>query len=249
MQRFVASILDPSPENVFLNDFRQFQGPIAKAGIWNSISQVVLKVASPGMPDFYQGNELWCFDLVDPDNRRPVNFELRRGMLVKLQEQAGRDRAALVERLAANPCDGAIKLYTTSAALRLRRDNQALFAQGSYTPLTETGSRSNHVVGFARSLAGKTVIALAGRFFLRLFNGHPAPTGNVWGNTALILPRKLLPRGTGHPRFQDVLTGRNISIEQREDDAVIPLAQAFSHCPAALLISLENEPQPQRSAD
>ena len=88
----------PSAGNAFLDDFQQFQAPIAKAGIWNSIAQVLLKVASPGVPDFYQGNELWCFDLVDPDNRRPVDFELRRQMLGKMREQAGQDRAALVDR-------------------------------------------------------------------------------------------------------------------------------------------------------
>jgi (1->4)-alpha-D-glucan 1-alpha-D-glucosylmutase len=234
VHQFNANILDLSSANVFLKDFRQFQAPIAKAGIWNSISQVVLKVASPGMPDFYQGNELWCFDLVDPDNRHPVDFELRRQMLRELRQQAGEDQVALVERLARNPCDGAIKMYTTSIALRLRRDLQDLFAKGSYTPLTATGSRSNHVVAFARSLAGKTVIVLAGRFFFRVFNSHPAPTGDVWGNTAVILPKKI-----GQPRFQDAFTGRNITVEQREDGTVIPLAQAFSHCPAALLINLE----------
>lgn len=232
VHRFVGNILGVSSANVFLEDFRQFQAPIARAGMWNSISQLLLKAASPGMPDFYQGNELWCFDLVDPDNRRPVDFELRRGMLKKLRREAGQDPAALVERLAGNPCDGAIKLYTTSTALRLRRDNHDLFARGSYTALSATGSRANHVVGFARSLGGKTVIALAGRFFLRLFNGHPAPTGDVWGNTAVILPKKM-----GQPHFQDVLTGRNISIEQRQNGVVIPLGEAFSHCPAALLVS------------
>jgi len=241
VRQFVASILDASPANVFLEDFRQFQAPIAKAGIWNSISQVLLKVASPGMPDFYQGNELWCFDLVDPDNRRPVDFELRRQMLGKLRKQASQDPAAMMQRLAANPCDGAIKLYASHAALKLRRENRDLFGQGSYTPFTASGSRSNHVVGFARSHAGKTVIALAGRFFLRLFNSHAAPTGDVWGDTSVILPKKI-----GQPRLQDVLTGRNISVEQREDGAVIPLAQAFSHCPVALLINLKTEPRPTK---
>src|ERR1039457_4682994 len=100
------------------------------------------------MPDFYQGNELWCFDLVDPDNRHPGDFELRRQMLRELRQQAGQDKAALVERLAQNPCDGAIKLYTASVALGLRRVLQDLFAKGSYPPLTATGSRSNHVVAF-----------------------------------------------------------------------------------------------------
>jgi (1->4)-alpha-D-glucan 1-alpha-D-glucosylmutase len=234
VQRFVASVLDASPDNAFLESFRQFQAPIAKAGIWNSISQVLLKVASPGMPDFYQGNELWCFDLVDPDNRRPVNFELRREMLAKLRPKAGSDTAALVERLAGSPCDGAIKLYVTSRALRLRKDHRELFAQGSYIPLTATGNRANHAVGFARSLAGKTVIALAGRFFLRLLNSHAAPAGEVWGNTAAVLPRKIEQQC-----FQNVFTGQIVSIEQRDGEAAIPLAKAFSHCPVALLLSLD----------
>jgi (1->4)-alpha-D-glucan 1-alpha-D-glucosylmutase len=233
VQEFVKNILDPAPGNAFLEDFRQFQAPIARAGIWNSISQVVLKVASPGVPDFYQGNELWCFDLVDPDNRHPVDFELRRQMLGNIRARARQDRAALVDRLASNPCDGAIKLYTTGVALGLRREHRALFSQGSYTALTATGSRANHVVGFARSLAGKTVIAMAGRFFYRLFDSHAAPTGEVWGDTALILPRRIK-----QPNFQDVISGRNISAEQREEGLAIPLARSFSHCPAALLVSL-----------
>ncbi len=243
VQQFVAKVLEPSPDNAFLGDFRQFQAPVAKAGIWNAISQVLLKVTSPGMPDFYQGNELWCFELVDPDNRRPVNFELRREMLAKLRPKSGYDPAALVERLAANPCDGAIKLYITSRALRLRKDHRELFAQGSYTPLTGTGNRANNVVAFARSLAGKTVIALAGRFFLRLMNSHPAPAGEVWGNTAVVLPRKIEQQC-----FQDVFTGQSIAIEQRDGEAVIPLTKAFSRCSVALLVSLDrssDELQPE----
>ena len=167
---------------------------------------------------------------VDPDNRRPVDFELRRQMLGKIRAQAGQDRAALVDRLASNPCDGAIKLYTTSAALHLRKDQRALFAEGSYTGLTASGTRANHVVGFARSLGRKTVIALAGRFFLRMFHAHPAPTGDVWGDTAVLLPRKIKQAS-----FLDVLSGQKISIEPREDGLAIPLAQAFAHCPVALL--------------
>jgi (1->4)-alpha-D-glucan 1-alpha-D-glucosylmutase len=151
-------------------------------------------------------------------------------MFGKIRVPAGQDRAALMDRLVSNPCDGAIKLYTTSASLRLRKEQRALFAQGSYTALTATGSRANHIVGFARSLGRKTVIALAGRFFLRMLHAHPAPTGDVWGDTAVMLPRKIKQAS-----FRDVLTGQKISIEQREDGAAIPLAQAFAHCPAALL--------------
>ena len=141
-------MLDPSPGNVFLQELRQFQAPIARAGMWNSIAQLVLKIASPGVPDFYQGNDLWAFDLVDPDNRRAVNYDVRRQMLKSLQEQAERDRAALVDRLRENPCDGAIKLYVTSEALRFRRDHRDLFAQGSYTALAAEGNRARHAVAF-----------------------------------------------------------------------------------------------------
>jgi maltooligosyltrehalose synthase len=90
------------------------------------------------------------------------------------------------------------------------------------------------VVGFARSLAGKTVIALAGRFFLRLMNSHPAPTGEVWGNTAAVLPRKIEEQC-----FQDIFTGQTISTEQRDGEAAIPLVKAFSRCSVALLVSLD----------
>jgi (1->4)-alpha-D-glucan 1-alpha-D-glucosylmutase len=232
LKKFVADVLSPSPANAFLEDFRQFQAPIARAGMWNSISQVVLKAVSPGVPDFYQGNELWCFNLVDPDNRRPVDFRLRREMLAKLRPSNGRDAAVLIKRLAANPCDGAIKLYVTSRALRLRKDHRELFARGSYVPLTASGSRANHVVGFARTLAGKTIVVLAGRFLLRMFNSHPAPTGEIWGNTVVTLPRAIDQRD-----FQDAFTGQHVSAEQRDGAPAFVLASAFSHCPVALLVS------------
>ena len=232
VRKFVSNIVDPSPDNAFLEAFRQFHGLIARAGVWNSISQTVLKLASPGLPDLYQGNELWCFNLVDPDNRRPVDFELRRQMLAKLHPKAGADIPAMVERLAANPCDGAIKLYITSRGLQLRKDHRELFARGLYKAITATGNRANHVVGFARTFEGKTVIALAGRFFLRLLDSHPAPAGEVWGNTGMVLPRSI-----EHHNFQDVFTGQKVFIEQRNGDKVIPLAAAFTHCPVALLKS------------
>ncbi len=150
VRHFVAQVLELSADNPFLEDFRQFQAPFAQAGMWNSLSQVVLKIASPGVPDFYQGNELWSLHLVDPDNRQPVDFDRRRKMLSKLREKEAADPAALMDRLMSNPCDGAIKLFITHRALRFRRDHRQLFAAGSYIPLAADGSRSNHVVAFAR---------------------------------------------------------------------------------------------------
>ena len=231
VQSFVANVLNPSSDNPFLEDFRQFQAPIAQAGMWNSLSQVVLKIASPGVPDFYQGNELWSFHLVDPDNRDPVDFDRRRKILTKIGEaKTGADTAALVGRLMSNPCDGAIKLFLTQRALRFRRDHRQLFAQGSYIPLTADGSRSNHLVAFARQWNGRTVIALASRFFLKLRNSHPAPIGDVWGNTAVLLPGRIKQRS-----FQDLFTGQKLSVEERGGEAALPLSRIFSRCTVALL--------------
>jgi (1->4)-alpha-D-glucan 1-alpha-D-glucosylmutase len=230
--KFVEHVLEPSPGNVFLQELRQFQAPIAKAGMWNSIAQLLLKIASPGVPDFYQGNEIWAFDLVDPDNRRVVDYELRRRMLAGIREQAARDRAALVERLRENPCDGAIKLYITSEALRFRRKHRDLFEQGSYTGLASDGSRARHVVAFSRAMDRKVLVALTGRFFLRLCNSHRKPIGDVWANTTVVLPRKM-----EQASFCDIFTGQTITAEQRDGKLLLPLNKVFSQCPVALLFA------------
>ena len=229
---FVARVLEPAPGNAFLNDLRQFQAPIARAGMWNSISQVLLKIASPGVPDFYQGNDLWAFDLVDPDNRRPVNYELRRQMLTSLREQAGRDRAAVVARIRENLCDGALKLYVTSEALRFRRDHRGLFAEGSYTALAADGNRARNVVAFARGASGQALVAAVGRFFLKLCNSHGKPYGEVWGNTSIAVPKRF--SGT---TFRDILTGQSVAVEQGEAGPILPAAKVFSHLPVALLFA------------
>ncbi len=229
---FVSNTLNRSRENLFLEDFRRFQGPIARAGMWNSISQLVLKIASPGVPDFYQGSEIWSFNLVDPDNRQPVDFKLTKEIAARLRRELEDDPAALMCRLANNPCDGGIKLYITSRALRFRRDHPELFAEGNYAPLASQGSRANHVIALARTFHGQTVLAVAGRFFLRLCNSHNVPWGDVWANTSLVLPKKIAARG-----FRDVLTGRTINAEQQDEHSILPLGEIFAHCPAALLFS------------
>jgi (1->4)-alpha-D-glucan 1-alpha-D-glucosylmutase len=203
--------------------------------MWNSISQLLVKIASPGVPDFYQGSELWSFHLVDPDNRGPVDFELRKRVLAKFQTVSDADRAALVDRLMANRCDGAIKLYLTNRALHFRRDRRELFADGAYVPLATTGSRANHAIAFARTSGSQTAIALTGRFFLKLRDSHQCPTGeSVWMDSAVVLPKKLERQS-----FRDVFTGQTIAVERRDGQASIPLSKAFAHCPVALLSGSE----------
>jgi len=230
--KFVERILAPTPENTFLQELREFQGPVARAGMWNSLAQVLVKIASPGVPDFYQGNEIWAFDLVDPDNRRAVNYDVRRKVLAGLRAQAARNRAELVDRLRENLCDGAMKMFITSEALRFRRDHPQLFSQGSYMGLVTEGSRARHVVAFARATDRQMVVALTGRFFLRLCNSHRKPYGEVWGNTTVALPKKL-----GHESFQNVFTGQTVQAQVSDGRLVLPLNEVFSQCPVALLFA------------
>jgi (1->4)-alpha-D-glucan 1-alpha-D-glucosylmutase len=193
---------------------------------------LLVKIASPGVPDFYQGNELWAFDLVDPDNRRAVNYDERRQMLGSLLAQAARDRSALMDRLRENPCDGAIKMFITSEALRFRRGHPELFAQASYTGLAADGSRARHVVAFARAAENQMAVALTGRFFLKLCNSHGKPIGDVWGNTTVALPKK-----TVHETFQNIFTGQTITARRSDGRLLLALDEVFSQCPVALLFA------------
>jgi len=232
---FLDAVLDRSVSKVFLDEFAIFQANIARAGIFNSLSQTLMKITSPGLPDFYQGTEVWNFSLADPDNRRPVNYDLLKRLLARLQTAESESLAALVDRLMAEPNDGSLKLYVTRAALRFRRERRELFAKGSYLPLRVRGAKHAHVVGFARSLGETTVLVLVGRFFAQLDAQTRLPFGTgAWGNTEVVL-RKKLPAGG----YRDVLTGQTLSVIRRNNDLALSVSEAFSHLPIALLVNVE----------
>lgn len=232
VQRFIASALAREPENRFLPQFLAFQHRISRAGLWTSLAQVLLKIASPGVADFYQGSELWDFRLVDPDNRAPVDFHLRQTLLRRLDEsEAASGRAALVRSLVAAPEDGALKLYVTSRALRFRRRTPELFLKGAYVPLRIVGARRRHVVAFARLRRGAIAIAVAGRFFLSLgASGGWPPEEQTWGDTAIVLPRRL-----ARPSYRDIFSARPRVLQMRGASLVLPLAEVLSDLPVALL--------------
>src|SRR4029077_12301326 len=125
---FLDAILDRSAGKPFLELFAPFQTRIATAGIFNSLSQTLLKIAAPGLPDFYQGTEVWNFSLADPDNRRPVDYDQLQALQGRFHSAESENQAALVDRLLAEPADGALKLCVTRCALRFRREHRALFA-------------------------------------------------------------------------------------------------------------------------
>jgi (1->4)-alpha-D-glucan 1-alpha-D-glucosylmutase len=228
---FIEAILRPDPGNQFLVDFLKFHALIARAGLYNSLSQTLLKITAPGVPDFYQGTEVWDFSLVDPDNRRPVDYAHRRKLLAALCAEETRDLPGLVTRLVENPEDGRLKLYLTSRALRFRRERRDLFDTACYRPLKVKGAQRENVIAFARIAGDCAVISAAARFFIRLGLDSKAPTcPEVWGDTSLLLEGDLAPG-----RYRDVLTGATVRVPNSHGASGLELAEVFSRLPVTLL--------------
>ncbi|MBD1842349.1 malto-oligosyltrehalose synthase [Cyanobacteria bacterium FACHB-63] len=179
---FVKAILE---DNDFLKEFLPFQHKISHYGIFNSLSQALIKITSPGIPDFYQGTELWDLSLVDPDNRRPVDFTIRETFLDAIQAAAP---SALMPKLLEKPEDGQVKMFLTLQALKVRNQFKSVFLSGEYIPLEATGKFKDHIIAFARKDAGQMVVTIAPRFFTRLIQPNQLPMGEIWADTAIELP-------------------------------------------------------------
>jgi (1->4)-alpha-D-glucan 1-alpha-D-glucosylmutase len=226
---FVDRILDPSPGNPFWADFVTFQKEISECGLYNSLSQLVLKMTSPGLPDFYQGTELWDFNLVDPDNRRRVDFEKRRRFLGTIQQSWTSDFEFRGKSLAADAQfhDGRIKLFVIQRGLRARRENRDLFEKGDYLPASAAGRHADHIVAFFRRWQDRYALTMAPRFLTSLIRPGESPSGpQVWGDTRIVLPTD------GPPSWQDVITG-NVLTAQRE----LPVGEIVGEFPVSILIS------------
>ena len=224
---FAAQILQP--QNPFLSDFLEFQAPVARAGMFNSLAQTLLKITVPGVPDFYQGTEIWDFSLVDPDNRRPVDYELRRRLLNQLSDDETGLSPDQAGQLLQQPEDGSIKLFITSRALRFRRAHRELFERGDYAPVQVNGQRARHAVAFARQHGAQSVIVAVARFFLELNAGASLPVGEVWNETSLILNEAL------NGCYRDALTGASVCAQANGSAGTLPLSEVFAHLPVALL--------------
>jgi (1->4)-alpha-D-glucan 1-alpha-D-glucosylmutase len=210
----------------FLRELEALLVSIVRPGLLGSLSQAVLKIAAPGVPDFYQGSEMWEFNLVDPDNRRPVDFDLRRRALEEL-DGPGSAPAARARQLLDGIEDGRLKLLVTSRGLRLRGRQEALFADGAYLPLPAAGPRRDHVVAFAREGAGSAALALAGRFFTRL--SWPPVGASAWEDTAVSVV------GVGGTVYRDAFTERELVARAEAGGVVLSLSDVFAYLPFALL--------------
>jgi (1->4)-alpha-D-glucan 1-alpha-D-glucosylmutase len=236
VREFIGGILDPDERNQFLREFAPFQKRVARAGIFNSLSQTLLKITAPGVPDFYQGTEVWNLSLVDPDNRRPVNYEHNRGLLDSIKAGEEESPATLVDELTRQPEDARLKLYLTRRALRFRLKERELFAAGDYVALRALGARARHVISFARRLQAKEAIVIAGRFFTRLCGARQLPVGTrAWRDTVVLLGDKVAV-GT---IYRDALTGRRFRAVDYNGTSALILLDVLAHLPVALLERVE----------
>jgi len=225
---FLDDILKRSPENEFLNEFLPFQRTVAYYGALNSLSQVLLKITSPGVPDFYQGTELWDLNLVDPDNRRPVDFEKRKALLTEVKANAASDRRALIRELLQTREDGRIKLFLIAASLRARNEHLEVFQAGRYVPLAVSGQYGDHVVAYGRNAGDTWALTIVPRFLASLVRAGEYPLGpDTWQDTRISLPEGL-PRTC----WRNTLTGE--VVHGRENLAIGEILQSL---PVALLVN------------
>lgn len=221
---FVAALFDGRRPK-FLGDLHNFAVKAARHGCWNSLSQLLIKTLAPGVPDFYQGAETWHQALVDPDNRRPVDFSVCLRNLSELQAEMGVDLGggsgsvfdswlrghapslALLGRLLDSDADGRIKLFVTALSLNARRRYGELFTRGEYLPLETTGKFAESVVAFARRHQDRCAVTIVPRLTVRVVGfGGSSPIGDIWEDTAVILPGGLQPTDSSAPPFQELFS-------------------------------------------
>jgi (1->4)-alpha-D-glucan 1-alpha-D-glucosylmutase len=227
VKSFVRALLNPAPDNRFLRDFVPFQRRIARIGIWNSLSQTLLKLTSPGVPDIYQGNELWDFSLVDPDNRRPVDYDRRRQIFDGLTKWGNTPEKSSIGCLMKAPEDGRIKAYLIWRTLCLRQQLKSAFQEGEYVSLALTGAKADHVVAFARRFERTCIVVIVPRLISGLLNGLDVPPigPQIWEDTQIRLP------DNGGKPWQNVFTGEAVELETQ-----ISVSKVMAEFPVALCL-------------
>lgn len=235
--QFVDAVLSGDPRNKFLDEFLPFQKRVAFWGLYNSLSATLLKLAAPGVPDIYQGDEIWDFTLVDPDNRRAVDFDHRRALLDNLQsdfgDAASPETAQRATALLDNLEDGRAKLYVIWRTLALRRERPQLFQSGEYLALETSGQKADHLCAFARrSPEGEVLVAIAPRLYASLTDGNRIPPLGraIWNDTYIELPTE-----TGRHSYVNLFTGTRL--RPAAPGAPLAVAEALRDFPLGLLLA------------
>ena len=238
LSQFIAALLERREGNLFLADFCAFNGRIVGFGLLNGLSQTLLKLTAPGVPDVYQGNETWQFALVDPDNRRTVDYAGNLRLLAGLA--SGGAPESFARALAEDVTDPRCKLFLHVRSLQLRRRDPELFERGDYLPLKVAGRRAPHLCAFARRLEGRLAVVLAPRLYLKLMGAdtvagdgppHPPLGVEAWGDTTVQLP--FAPEAS----LRGVLDGAEVPLTGDRDQPAISAAAALQSFPVALLTS------------
>jgi (1->4)-alpha-D-glucan 1-alpha-D-glucosylmutase len=229
---FIENILQPSKDNAFLAQLRQWTGKIARFGALNSLSQTLLKLTCPGAPDLYQGNELWDLHFVDPDNRQAVDFESRQKLLAEIKERESENLQLLLLDLLSHWQDGRVKLFLIYKALNFRAQQSELFQNGSYVPLAVSGTAARHVCAFARRHGAVWSLVVVPRLPTGVFPADHAPLGRqgAWEDTAVEL------LGDNPAKWSHVFTGETLSARKTVDgERYLYLKDLFCDFPVALL--------------
>jgi (1->4)-alpha-D-glucan 1-alpha-D-glucosylmutase len=236
---FIEKTLSGPESESFLSTFLPFQRRIARLGMVNSLSQVVLKMTSPGVPDFYQGTELWDLNLVDPDNRRPVDYEYRLELLKDMSQILNRptppaERLTKIAEMLEYWEDGRIKFFITARGLRLRRRKPDLFLKGDYLPLRAESNIDKNIIAFSRSYKDDLIIAIVPRLITQVVNDdHPLPVGaESWKTTRLLIPQEL-----GERKYFNLFTGEQVRPIIHGGQKGIFIAEALRTCPVCILVA------------
>ncbi len=228
---YIDKILDSNDKNQFLAEFLPFQKTIAFYGILNSLSQTFLKITSPGFPDFYQGSEFWDFSMVDPDNRRSVDYEKRIWLFQEMKSREAGEVLDMINELIATKEDGRIKMFLIYKTLAARNRNRALFENGTYIPLEVAGEFKDNIVAFAWEYKPVWIIAVAPRFMTRIVEEGHFPLGReVWSDTHILLPKD------APTVLRDEITGLEIQSGQ-----TLLVGDVLNHFPCALLSNIPEE--------
>ena len=243
LRQFIRLSLESREGNPFPAEIGELARRLARFGYFNSLSQTLCKLTAPGVPDVYQGNELWDWSLVDPDNRRSVDFSIRNRLLDEVKTWPAHNLADELSAALESIDDGRVKLHLIWTALQVRAAHEKLFREGSYLPLKVSGERATHVLAYARKQGDELAIVAVPRLYLRLLGEkHRLPHGaDVWGDTRIELPRKV-----GGSGFRNAMSGKAIEVQVAGEERVLHAASVFADFPVALLLASVSPEEPSR---
>jgi (1->4)-alpha-D-glucan 1-alpha-D-glucosylmutase len=227
---FLRDILKPASDNFFLSDLLKFERKMAPYGMINGLAQVLVKMTSPGVPDFYQGCDLWDLRLVDPDNRGPVDFTHRAALLGEIEKRSKEDALRFTRELVQNWHDGRIKLYLIWKVLNLRRTYARVFLDGRFQPIETTGKRRRNLITYVRRKGDTWFMTVVPRWLAR--SKAPLPSAGFeafWAGSHIVLP------GNAPRSWLNVLTEETVRSRQLPRGPCLSLPDIFKSFPVAVL--------------